>query len=132
MVLVWSGLLRTRSPWLMSLVQVAPLLALPAKGLLSLAACGVHEPPTPLVGEHPDVLRREVEKRRRHRGETGHLILAGRGHVGPVRNLQESRKVPPYRPRAGRGRARRDVRCRRRTAVTTLREQIDRSQRGAA
>ena len=44
MVLVWSGLLRTRSPWLMSLVQVAPLLALPAKGLLSVAACGVHEP----------------------------------------------------------------------------------------
>src|SRR3954467_12765570 len=44
MVLVWSGLLRTRSPWLMSLVQVAPLLALPANGLLSLAACGVHEP----------------------------------------------------------------------------------------
>ena len=28
----------------MSLVQVAPLLALPANGLLSLAACGVHEP----------------------------------------------------------------------------------------
>ena len=45
MVLVWSGLVRTRSPWLMSLVQVAPLLALPAKGLLSLVACGVHEPP---------------------------------------------------------------------------------------
>lgn len=44
MVMVWSGLLRTRSPWLMSLVQVAPLLALPAKGLLSLAACGVQEP----------------------------------------------------------------------------------------
>ncbi len=44
MVLVWSGLLRTRSPWLMSLVQVAPLLALPANGLLSVAACGVHEP----------------------------------------------------------------------------------------
>jgi hypothetical protein len=38
------GVVRTRSPWLMSLVQVAPLLALPAKGLLSLAACGVHEP----------------------------------------------------------------------------------------
>src|ERR1041385_6790491 len=44
MVLVWSGLLRTRSPWLMSLVQLAPLLALPAKGLDSVAACGVHEP----------------------------------------------------------------------------------------
>ncbi len=44
-VLVWSGLVRTRSPWLMSLVQVTPLLALPAKGLLSVAACGVHEPP---------------------------------------------------------------------------------------
>ena len=44
MVMVWSGLLRTRSPWLMSLVHVAPLLALPANGLLSLAAFGVHEP----------------------------------------------------------------------------------------
>src|SRR6185437_13437126 len=44
MVMVWSGLLRTRSPWLMSLVQVAPLLALPAKGLLSVAACAVHDP----------------------------------------------------------------------------------------
>jgi hypothetical protein len=28
----------------MSLVQVAPLLAFPAKGLLSVAACAVHEP----------------------------------------------------------------------------------------
>lgn len=44
MVMVWSELFRTRSPWLMSLVQVAPLLALPAKGLLSVAACGVHDP----------------------------------------------------------------------------------------
>jgi len=38
------GLVHTRSPWLMSLVQVAPLLALPAKGLLSLAAYGLQEP----------------------------------------------------------------------------------------
>jgi hypothetical protein len=29
----------------MSLVQVTPVLARPAKGLLSVAACGVHEPP---------------------------------------------------------------------------------------
>ena len=45
MVLVWSGFVRTRSPWLMSLVHVAPLLALPANGLLSVSACGVHVPP---------------------------------------------------------------------------------------
>ena len=45
MVMVWSALVRISSPWLMSLVQVAPLLALPANGLLSVAACGVHEPP---------------------------------------------------------------------------------------
>jgi hypothetical protein len=43
--MVWSALLRSSSPWLMSLVQVAPLLALPAKGLLSDVACGVHDPP---------------------------------------------------------------------------------------
>src|SRR3954471_9031907 len=47
MVLVWSGLVRTTSPWLMSLVQAVaplPLLALPAKGLLWVSACGVHAP----------------------------------------------------------------------------------------
>ena len=42
--MVWSALGRISSPWLMSLVQVAPLLALPANGLLSVAACGVHVP----------------------------------------------------------------------------------------
>src|SRR5690242_15358089 len=41
MVMVWSAVARTRSPWLMSLVQVAPLLAVPSNGLLSVAACGV-------------------------------------------------------------------------------------------
>src|SRR5450755_2702949 len=48
MVCVSSGLVRTRSPLLMSLVQTLPslkvTLALPANGLLSLAASGVHEP----------------------------------------------------------------------------------------
>lgn len=44
-VIVSSFVLRTRSPELMSLVQVAPLLAWPAKGLLSVAACAVHVPP---------------------------------------------------------------------------------------
>ena len=42
--MVWSGLVRIRSPWLMSLVLVAPLFALPAKGLFSVVACGVHVP----------------------------------------------------------------------------------------
>jgi len=47
MVIVSSGLSRTISPWLMSFVHAAPLkvtLDFPAKGLLSLAASGVHEP----------------------------------------------------------------------------------------
>src|SRR5450432_2923016 len=48
MVCVSSGLVRTRSPWLMLDVQALPslkvTLALPANGLLSLAASGVHEP----------------------------------------------------------------------------------------
>lgn len=42
--MVWSALVRSSSPWLMSLVHVAPLLALPANGLDSLAACGVQDP----------------------------------------------------------------------------------------
>ena len=41
---VWSAVVRMSSPWLMSLVQVAPLLALPANGLDSVAACGVQDP----------------------------------------------------------------------------------------
>ncbi len=41
----WSAVERINSPWLMSLVQVALLLALPANGLLSVAASGGHGPP---------------------------------------------------------------------------------------
>ncbi|CAM5664920.1 hypothetical protein SGRIM128S_07344 [Streptomyces griseomycini] len=58
--------------------------------------------PAPLVGEHPDVLRREVEERGCD-GRVGHRVLAGRAHLRPVGEQAEVHRTPP-RPRVVRGR----------------------------
>jgi hypothetical protein len=43
---------------------------------------------SPLVSQHPDALRREIEEGRRH-GARAHAVLASRGHVRPVREEAE-------------------------------------------
>ena len=88
MVMVWSGLLRTRSPWLMSLVQVAPLLALPAKGLLSLAA--LRRPRTAQAGGRE---RAEVAPVRAHRLDDHQVLVLALDLVDLDRLEQVGRRV---------------------------------------
>lgn len=71
------------------------LLRGPAVGVGGVARGAVGEAvwPTPVVGEHPEVLRGEVEQRRRDAIE-GNRVLGGGGHVGPVREGAEGRQSP--------------------------------------
>ena len=71
------------------------LLRAPAVGVggVTRGAVGEAVGPTPVVGEHPEVLRGEVEQRRRDAIE-GNRVLGGGGHVGPVREGAEGRQSP--------------------------------------